>query len=129
MESNTEADVLWFIPEDKSQPFLDFFVLVKKNASWELKIIQNTTTKRHEKPSDTDQLCRVLRGLETAGFCLETKITVAYIVETLDESDLGNSMDGNKVHAPMNDKDNPEKEFQVSVIRALYTRSSRAGPS
>jgi hypothetical protein len=33
----------WFIPEDKSQPFFDFLVLVPIDAGkWQLRCIQNT---------------------------------------------------------------------------------------
>lgn len=53
--------VLWFVPEDKNQPFLDFFVLIPENDDkWELRIIQNNVSnKRHEKATDPEQLMRV----------------------------------------------------------------------
>jgi hypothetical protein len=74
----------WFIPEDNSQPFLDFFVLVPIDAGkWQLRCIQNTVSR---KPSgDLGQLMRVVGGLLDSGYILHSTIVVAYIVKDLAE--------------------------------------------
>jgi len=121
--------VLWFIPLDNSQPFLDFFVLIYDGSKWELRIVQNTVSKRHTKATDEDQLKRVLRGLEEANFERNPKVLVAYIVETSEQWNVGSSFDGKTIKVPVSGKDSPEKEFNVAVAHVVYERSGRAGPS
>ena len=74
----------WFIPKGKSQPFLDFFVLVPMDAgNWQLWCIQNTVSKKHS--ADLEQLKRVVGGLLDSGSILHNTILVAYIVKDLAE--------------------------------------------
>jgi hypothetical protein len=75
----------WFIPEDNSQPFLDFFVLVPTDdaGKWQLRCIQNTVSRKHS--ADLEQLKRVVGGLLHSGYILQNTIVVAYIVKDLAE--------------------------------------------
>lgn len=72
----------WFIPKDKSQPFLDFFVLVPADSGkWQLRCIQNTVGKSHS--ADLEQLMRLVRGLLDSAYILKSTIIIAYIVKDL----------------------------------------------
>jgi hypothetical protein len=76
----------WFIPEDKSQPLLDFFVLVPTDdaGKWQLRCIQNTVSRKHS--ADLEQLKRVV-GVLHSGYILQNTIVVAYIVKDLAEQE------------------------------------------
>lgn len=65
----------WFIPLNKSQPFLDFFVLVPvpdMEKTWQLRTIQNTVGKKHSE--EYDQLKRIVGGVLDSGYNLCDKI-------------------------------------------------------
>jgi hypothetical protein len=74
----------WFIPEDNSQPFIDFFVLVPIDAGkWQLWCIQNTVNRKHS--ADLEQLMRAVGGLLDSRYIPHNTIVVAYIVKDLAE--------------------------------------------
>ena len=75
----TERVAMWFIPENKSQPFLDFFVLVPNGNKWEFRAIQSTVAGKHS--ADVEQLKRIVGGIVDRGFDLCDKIVVAYVIE------------------------------------------------
>lgn len=134
LDGSKVSSVLWFIPADKSQPFLDFFVLIPDGSMWELRIVQNTTSKKHEKKSDKDQLLRILQGLEMASFDLKPDVTVAFVVESPQQSNVGTSIDGMKIMTTTartseiilrSRRRTTKKEFTVPVIRVTYERTSK----
>jgi hypothetical protein len=127
----------WFVPEDKNQPFLDFFVLVpgRNDSSWTLKVIQNTVGKKHS--ADLKQLKRVLMGVENAGYSLNSIVVVAFVIENTSQNKLGSSIDGAdvKVTIPCS-TGSPKrlgrrnastmKNFKIEVLRIVFTRTGAA---
>ena len=123
----------WFVPEDNNQPFLDFFVLVPlpNDVKWELRALQNTVSRNHR--TDTEQLQKVLMGVETAGFVLASTVQVCFVVETTEQSNLGSGIDGTTIRIPKPAQSpklgtrsggNPDKELKVEVVRVLFRRTA-----
>jgi hypothetical protein len=124
---------LWFIPEDPSQPFLDFFVLVpSENDRWTFKAVQNTVSPKHS--TDKDQLTRLLRGILEAGFILEDNIQVAFVIESAAaQSEVAKSFEGAEVkfHTKTGTRAKGKRTvqtFKVTVLRPVYSRTG-ATPS
>ena len=127
-------DPLWFIPEDPSQPFLDFFVLVpSENATkWTFRAVQNTVSPKHK--TDKEQLARLLGGVLSAGFSLENDIQVAFVIENAAaQSDVAKSFDGATVDVKKSTGTRSaggqaSTTFKVTVLRPVYARTG-ATPS
>jgi hypothetical protein len=125
---------LWFIPDDASQPFLDFFVLVPstENNRWTFKAVQNTVSPKHR--TDIEQLKRLLGGILEAGFILENDIQVAFVIERADaQSKVAISFEGAKVKVITRtgtraEGTRTEQIFKVTVLRPVYSRTA-ATPS
>jgi hypothetical protein len=88
-DKDTAPDVAqWFMPESKTQPFLDFFVLApaeqEEMKCWQLLCIQNTIGRKHT--ADINQLIRVVNGIMNSGYNLCGEIVVAYVIEDFNKS-------------------------------------------
>ena len=114
----------WFIPEDKSQAFLDFMVLVplKTDTSWQLKIIQSTVGKAHSE--DTEKLRRIVRGVLDDGFALDNDIVLAYVIEDRVKSgNIANGLNGGRLSV-QNGVDS-EQVFTLKVLHPVYMRAGK----
>jgi len=112
----------WFIPEDKSQAFLDFMVLVplETGTRWQLKIIQSTVGKRHS--SDTPKLQRIVLGVLDDGFALDSDIVLAYVIEDRAKSgNVANHLDGGNLSVVYS---NSRHVFTLKVFHPVYTRTT-----
>ncbi len=120
----------WFVPDDKHQPFLDFFVLFPcQDGSWTLKVIQNRVSTTHS--TDLKQLERVLMGVENAGFSLKFNVVVAFVIEKSSQTDVGSKIDGKIVKVQCSTGrvkrgDGTTKAFKIKVLRVLFTRTGAA---
>ena len=115
----------WFIPEDNSQAFLDFMVLVplETGTSWQLKVIQNTVGKRHS--ADTEKLCRIVRGLLKDGFALDNNIVLAYVIEDRAKSNkIASHLNGKKLK--MQNLGDSDQVFTLKVLHPVYKRTATA---
>ena len=124
---------MWFIPKSKSQPFLDFFVLIPKaEDTWEFRAIQNTTGKTHS--ADIEELQRVVGGIIHAGFVLDSNLVVCYIVEEsnkLGEISLPSTLTIPTMEAKSRSSaENTEntKKFEIKQLTVKYERTG-ATPS
>jgi hypothetical protein len=103
----------WFIPEDKSQPFLDFLVLQpsEENDKWKLLVLQNTVSKRHS--TNLAGLISVIKGIHEKGFVLNPIVQMVFVInDRQTQAEVGKNI---------------EKEFQVrptSSDRALRSSGS-----
>ena len=153
-----DGRAVWFVPENKSQPFLDFLVITRAPVSsssvaadgttfssmpenagqltrqvasgteWKLWVIQNTISKKHEKTSDEDELKRVITGFDFGGIVLQSKVTVLYVVESEDQR-VGHSLQGINIAAATSRERGCTKSFAVEVRRVLYPRTCSTEPS
>ncbi|KAG7340286.1 hypothetical protein IV203_023829 [Nitzschia inconspicua] len=105
----------WFIPESKTQPFLDFMVLIPQSTGkWLLMAIQNSVGKTHS--ADTNQLKRIVGGLLMDGFVLGETITIVYIIEDCDKSgNIAAHLQGSKL-------DIDKETFELKVVHSVYER-------
>jgi hypothetical protein len=127
----SHLESLWFVPEDKNQPFLDFFTLIPSaddTVAWKLRVVQNTISKIHS--TDLDQLKRVLIGIEQAGFILEDTVDVAFVIKRLDETSVGATIHGKKIEIHILSDIHQQrhtsaisKEFVINVLHVLYKRT------
>lgn len=123
---------MWFIPKSKSQPFLDFFLLIPKaDGAWEFRAIQNTTGKTHS--ADIDELKRVVGGVIHAGFVLDSNLVVCYIVEDvnkLKEVFLPSTLTIPTIEAKSRSSaaNTENSEFKIKQLRVKYERTG-ATPS
>ena len=113
----------WFIPESKTQPFLDFMVLVPRQSgdgkrSWSLVAIQNTVGKTHT--ADTGKLNRVVGGLLLAGFVLEETITIVFVIEdAIKSGKIASALEGGKLNCHC-----LSKQFVLKVVHSVYDRTA-----
>jgi hypothetical protein len=131
----THLESLWFVPEDKNQPFLDFFTLIPSaegTVAWKLRVVQNTISKNHR--TDLEQLKRVLIGIEQAGFILENTVDVAFVIERPDQMTVGATIHDKKIKMPILSDGHKQrhtsamsKEFVINVLRVLYNRTGSCG--
>eukprot|EP00978_Attheya_sp_CCMP212_P049142 scaffold622576_cov63-Attheya_sp.AAC.1 len=119
---------LWFIPDDPSQPFLDFFLLVPSdNNRWTFKAVQNTVSPKHS--TDKEQLKRLLGGILEAGFILEDNIQVAFVIESATvQNEVAKSFEEAevKVHTITGTRatgTHTVQTFKVTVLRPVYAYS------
>eukprot|EP00978_Attheya_sp_CCMP212_P022149 scaffold65731_cov32-Attheya_sp.AAC.2 len=130
MSHITHLESLWFVPEDKNQPFLDFFTLIpsaEDTVTWKVRVVQNTISKEH--CTDLSQLKRVLMDIEQAGFILENTVDVAFVIERRDQTTVGSTIHEEQINVPIL-SDGPKqhhtvssKEFIINVLRVLYKRT------
>ncbi|KAG7372884.1 hypothetical protein IV203_033608 [Nitzschia inconspicua] len=105
----------WFIPESKTQPFLDFMVLIPESTGkWLLMVIQNSVGRTHS--ADTNQLKRIVGGLLMDGFVLRETITIVYVIEDCDKSgNIAAHLRGRKL-------DIDKETFELKVVHSVYER-------
>ena len=123
----TDRVAQWFIPEDPSQPFLDFFVLIPEEGDkWQFRAIQNTVSKTHS--TDTKQLQRVVGGVLKAGFDLADALVVAYVIEDREkQKTVAEDIKGTKIKVSnpaetgirRQDGPMPELEFNIDLMRVV----------
>ena len=112
---------LWFIPEDDSQAFLDFMVLVPMGTGWQLRIVQNTVGSKHS--ADTGKLDRVVRGVLGDGFALDNDIILAYVIEDRGKGGgIANNLNDSKLR--VRKEDTTEQVFTLKVSHPVYTRTA-----
>ena len=106
----------WFIPKSKTQPFLDFLVLIpQRNNKWLLVVIQNTAARTHS--ADAEQLKRVVGGLLMDDFVLEEKITIVYVIEDCEKSGkIAATLHGSKLDVE------GKQVFELEVVHSVYAR-------
>ena len=120
----------WFIPEDKSQPFLDFFLLQPENDDkWTLRVIQNTISKKHG--TDLKGFKSVICGIEGKGFDLQEQIDVVFVISDAEKqarvgAGLSKSFDVILTHANRPSRSSeegplpPMKSFSLNLSRVRY---------
>jgi hypothetical protein len=118
----------WFIPENKSQPFLDFFVLVPDEEEWQLRAIQNTVVKKHS--ADLEQLKRIVGGILDSGYILCDKVVVAYVIEDDDRQQNVGKMSSSNLTVSRTTgtrSSSTGNEPQIFTVKALRVKFTRAG--
>lgn len=111
----------WFIPEDNSQAFLDFMVLVPMGTKWQLRIVQNTVGGKHS--ADLEKLDRIVRGVLGDEFALDNHIILAYVIEDRDKGgSIANGL--NDCQLKVQKEDASEQVFTLKVSHPVYTRTA-----
>jgi hypothetical protein len=125
---STDKVPQWFVPVSKSQPFLDFFVLIpEKNGKWQFRAIQITISKRH--CTDLSQLKRVVGGVLQAGFSLDRALVVAYVIEKPDrQNKTANGMHGTNINISMSTEKtrstgSQSHIFKIKTLLVAFTRT------
>ena len=119
----------WFIPKNKRQPFLDFFVLVPdEEEKWQLRAIQNTVGEKHS--TDLEQLKRIVGGILDSGYILCDKVVVAYVIEDDDRQQNVGKMSSSNLTVSRTTgtrSSSTGNESQAFTVEALRVKSTRAG--
>jgi len=118
----------WFIPEDKSQPFLDFFLLQPENDNkWTLRVIQNTISKTHG--TDLTGLKSVVSGIEGKGFELQEQVDVVFVMSDAKKQErvgagISSRFDVTLTHScrasPSSEGGPPTKTFSLNLSRVQH---------
>lgn len=126
---STDKVPQWFVPVSKSQPFLDFFVLIpEKNGKWQFRAIQITVSKTHS--TDLSQLKRVVGGVLQAGFSLDCTLVVAYVIEKPDrQNKIAKGMHGTNIDISMSTEKTRSTGSQshIFTIKTLLLAFTRTG--
>lgn len=120
---------LWFIPEDPSHPFLDFFALIPVDeGKWQFRAVQNTVSNTHS--ADMEQLKRIVGGVLNAEYDLADRLVVAFVIEDGEkQKTVGSDIEGTSIEV-----NNPKStvrssgttpifKFSIDLLRVVYTRT------
>ena len=120
----------WFIPSSKSQPFLDFMVLVPRqnDNKWKLVIIQNTISNKHS--ANTGELVKILNGILSCDIQieLESDIDIVYVIEDGEKGgniaeDLNDGVIEPTIRNSSRTVGNKQKQFTMRVYHSVYKRT------
>jgi hypothetical protein len=132
LKDRSRAFPQWFIPKDRNQAFLDFFVLVPQVVDnvlngWKFQAVQNTVSPRHS--TDVRQLKRLLHGVLDAGFILVGDVDMAYVIEkATTQYNIASTIDGTTVEIITTDRTRQDPsttwKFKIRVLRPVFARSA-----